>query len=135
MASNYTEHYGLCQWEETDQVMREEFNENNAKIDAALSAMRTVSSCVTGNYIGNDGDVHVELGFRPSFLFIIPSNRTGSYTSDIMGLWGFSGVMVELTRYDSIEIFSKCEFTDTGFTVAQSNMTAPQITFLYAAFY
>lgn len=38
MASNYTENYGLCQWEETDQVLREEFNENNAKVDAALNA-------------------------------------------------------------------------------------------------
>lgn len=39
MASNYTEHYGLCQWEATDQVLREEFNADNAKLDAALSQM------------------------------------------------------------------------------------------------
>ena len=37
MASNYTENYGLCQWEATDQVRREEFNQNNAKVDAALN--------------------------------------------------------------------------------------------------
>ena len=36
MASNYTEHYSLCQWEATDQVLRGEFNEGYAKIDAAL---------------------------------------------------------------------------------------------------
>lgn len=36
MASNYTENYGLCQWEATDQVLREEFNEDNARIEAAL---------------------------------------------------------------------------------------------------
>lgn len=39
MASNYTEHYGLCQWEETDQVLREEFNQDNAKVDEALEAL------------------------------------------------------------------------------------------------
>lgn len=39
MASNYTESYGLCQWEATDQVLRTEFNENNAKIDAALKGL------------------------------------------------------------------------------------------------
>lgn len=39
MASNYTEHYGLCQWEETDQVLREEFNQDNAKVDTALEAL------------------------------------------------------------------------------------------------
>ena len=39
MASNYTEHYDLCQWETTDQVQRTEFNADNAKIDAALDAL------------------------------------------------------------------------------------------------
>lgn len=39
MASNYTEHYGLCQWEATDQVRREEFNEDNAKIDETLKTL------------------------------------------------------------------------------------------------
>ena len=36
MASNYTENFGLCQWEATDQVLRTEFNEDNTKIEAAL---------------------------------------------------------------------------------------------------
>ena len=36
MASNYTENYGLCQWEATDPVLREEFNHDNEKLDAAL---------------------------------------------------------------------------------------------------
>lgn len=36
MASNYTENYGLCQWEATDAVLRTDFNEDNQKIDAAL---------------------------------------------------------------------------------------------------
>lgn len=39
MASNYTEHYGLCQWKATDQVLREEFNQDQAKIDEALKAL------------------------------------------------------------------------------------------------
>lgn len=39
MASNYTENYGLCQWEATDQVLRTEFNEDNAKVDAALQGL------------------------------------------------------------------------------------------------
>lgn len=36
MASNYTEHYGLCQWQPEDQFVREEFNQDNKKIDTAL---------------------------------------------------------------------------------------------------
>ena len=39
MASNYTENYGLCQWEATDQVLREEFNENNKKVDTVLGIL------------------------------------------------------------------------------------------------
>ncbi|WP_295628227.1 hypothetical protein [uncultured Intestinimonas sp.] len=36
MASSYTENYGLCQWEATDSFVRTEFNQDNARIDAAL---------------------------------------------------------------------------------------------------
>lgn len=36
MASNYTENYGLCQWEATDAVLHTDFNEDNQKIDTAL---------------------------------------------------------------------------------------------------
>lgn len=39
MASNYTTNYNLCQWEPTDQVKRTDFNEDNAKIDAALKTL------------------------------------------------------------------------------------------------
>lgn len=39
MASNHTENFGLCQWEATDQVLREEFNADNAKIENALNAV------------------------------------------------------------------------------------------------
>lgn len=39
MASNYTEHYGLCQWKATDQVLREEFNQDHVKIDETLKAL------------------------------------------------------------------------------------------------
>lgn len=38
MASGYTENYGLCQWQGEDKFLREEFNQDNAKIDAALKA-------------------------------------------------------------------------------------------------
>ena len=37
MASNQTSNYGLNQWAATDKVLREEFNQDNAKIDTALA--------------------------------------------------------------------------------------------------
>ncbi|MCC2259783.1 hypothetical protein AAAT94_00900 [Intestinimonas aquisgranensis] len=36
MASGYTANYGLCQWEPTDKFLREEFNQDNEKIDDTL---------------------------------------------------------------------------------------------------
>ena len=38
MASGYTTNYGLCQWQSEDKFLREEFNQDNEKIDAALKA-------------------------------------------------------------------------------------------------
>lgn len=40
MARGQTQHYGLNQWEAADQVLRTDFNADNAKIDAALRALR-----------------------------------------------------------------------------------------------
>ena len=37
MASNYTPNLNLCQWAAEDAVLREEFNADNRKIDAALA--------------------------------------------------------------------------------------------------
>ena len=39
MATNHTTNYQLCQWEATDKVLRTDFNEDNAKIDAALAGL------------------------------------------------------------------------------------------------
>ena len=59
MASNYTENYGLCQWEATDQVLREEFNQDHVKIyetlkaladkDLALESAMTTVAAAAGN--------------------------------------------------------------------------------------
>ena len=37
---NHTENYQLCQWEAPDPIRREDFNADNAALDAALSAIR-----------------------------------------------------------------------------------------------
>ena len=39
MSTNHTANYNLCQWEATDQVLRTDFNQDNAKIDAALGEL------------------------------------------------------------------------------------------------
>ena len=44
MSTNHTANYDLCQWEATDQVLRTDFNADNAKIDAALAAKAELSN-------------------------------------------------------------------------------------------
>lgn len=41
MSTNHTANYDLCQWEATDQVLHTDFNEDNAKIEAALAQLET----------------------------------------------------------------------------------------------
>ena len=48
MATNQTTNYQLNQWEPTDAVQRVEFNQDNAKIDAAL-AEHEAALAVRGN--------------------------------------------------------------------------------------
>ena len=39
MAGNHTEHYGLNQWQAGDQVLREDFNRDNQKLEGALTGL------------------------------------------------------------------------------------------------
>lgn len=135
-----TEHYNLPQWEATDRVLMEDFNEAMANIEQAIHTMgetaKTTSACVVDSYLGNGGEISVDLGFRPSFMVILPTNRTTSSTQDIMGVIGTDGMMLATLRYASNGLFTGCRFTETGFTVsASSGMTTDGVTFRYAAFY
>ena len=77
MAANYTEHYELNQWEPTDQVLRTDFNADNAKIDAALAShaaeIAGFGNCQieTGSYVGA-GDTSNSLTFSgvPLLVFV-----------------------------------------------------------------
>ncbi|MCI9156810.1 MAG: hypothetical protein HFF44_07725, partial [Lawsonibacter sp.] len=47
MPTNQTPNYQLSQWEKSDQVLMEDFNADNAKIDAALAAQASTLSAHT----------------------------------------------------------------------------------------
>ena len=91
---NRTNNYNLCQWEETDRVQRTDFNEDNAKIDAAVKAVdrrvdgleaskadktalaaveAKISRIVTGTYAGTGGSSgvrRISLPGRPKLVLI-----------------------------------------------------------------
>ena len=75
--AQYTSHYGLHQWEPEDSFLREDFNQDLARIDTALEekadAALLEGKCgiVTGIYPG-DGTLEreIRLGFRPRAVFL-----------------------------------------------------------------
>lgn len=75
--ATYTEHYGLHQWESTDDFLRTDFNTDFAKIDEAIGEKPEV---VFGSYTGNStsgspGTVQaVTLGFQPKLVVTQPSD-------------------------------------------------------------
>ena len=86
MASNYTENYGLCQWEATDSFVRTEFNQDNARIDAALkdledtkaeqSALNGLSATVSGKASQSS------VSALSSEIALKGRIRAGTYTGD-----------------------------------------------------
>lgn len=107
MASNYTSNYGLCQWETADQVLREEFNEDNRKVDRTLGTLaetiaeHTISlgkcgNCkiVCGSYTGNglvgsgNPTALIFSEGMPLLIFIRSKDRIGSNNPNMILMQG-----------------------------------------------
>ena len=101
-----TEHYQLNQWNANDQVKRTDFNDDNAKIDAALAGLAEARPYAVGEVRPVTSTVRIELGFRPSCGFVI------AYQT--MGL-----IVGNFSRYTCEEIKSAFSVTldDTGITL------------------
>ena len=135
MASNYTEHYDLCQWEATDQVQRTDFNADNAKVDAALAgkaeqaalsaltervaALEVLPQLATGTYTGNGAASRfISLGFTPKALLVFTSEGypASPYVNYYFGGMAFPELPVEVFDRvgDKIQVL---EITEDGFRV------------------
>ena len=106
MASNYTENYGLCQWESTDQVLREEFNQDNKKVDSVLKGTADLAQAaqalaqaayspenspfMAGSYTGDGAAKRkIELGFTPQAVLVIKSDGdTLQHATGASFYWG-----------------------------------------------
>ena len=114
MASNYTEHYGLCQWEATDQVLRDEFNTDNQKIDVALNDIPKIA---TGIYqvpqekLGEP--YHISTGFRPKLVLVWRNQVSGQAVYLLYCAMVLEGS--PLKEYNSN--ISLMEIDDDGFVV------------------
>ena len=109
-----TEHYNLPQWEATDRVLREDFNEAFDNIDTALAEIQAAlpkPEVMTGTYIGtNDSDepTVIPLGFQPTAVLInAAASSFGNQSALILPNAGIS--------YNGRTM---AEITENGFTVA-----------------
>ena len=77
--AQYTPQYGLHQWEPEDSFLREDFNQDLARIDTALEELQEAAAeksvLVYGSYRGNNGTQIIELGFRPRALLVEGSGK------------------------------------------------------------
>lgn len=65
----YTENYHLPQWEETDRIMRTDFNEAMENIENGLTDAAKVTYAA-GYYLGRGEERKIVTGFRPRMLLI-----------------------------------------------------------------
>ena len=118
---NYTKNYQLNQWDPTDRVLREDFNEDNRKIEAALGAIQQLTvRFITGSYTGDGSTAAREfhLGARPKFLLLCrDSNNDGiSFYQSFFAAQDFQYTFMDGGQSYS-SILWVVTFTDTGFTL------------------
>ena len=146
MASNHTEHFSLNQWQADDQVLRTDFNEDNAKIDSALKDLAAAQAekadkkdldalasevgkklasmpcLVTGTYTGDGAESRlISLGFQPKALLVMREEGYSArpYTDDYYGGLALPGKPVCLqTSYGTDYILT---IESKGFRVYYNN--------------
>ena len=124
-----TSNYQLPQWEKSDRIMMEDFNDTMSKIESAIDGAKSEASAalteakrtlfsrenkpyITGTYKGNGNSQTIQLGFRPSLLFI--SKQTLSTEAN-----GVANVGYMYTGDGTISDNKPVVITDTGFTVTR----------------
>ena len=140
MASGKTEHYGLSQWEATDQVVRADFNADNAKVDAAIknaedkahNAQATAENLVAvaftpenlpfvvGTYTGNGAaNRTISLGFTPRAVLVVNGNGETVYHGT--GHSTYYGGLAVMGQAVSGSAATSVSIVDGGFQVAYAS--------------
>lgn len=96
MPTNQTANYALNQWVKSDQVQMEDFNADNAKIDAAVKAVADRVTTLEqdrfyiGTYTGNGSSSRIiSLPWEPVFMILF--TKFGKYDTAAMFLTKSTG--------------------------------------------
>lgn len=116
MAANQTTNYQLNQWEATDQVLRTDFNADNAKVDAALAGLAgAVLHIATGVYVGNgESSRAFSVPFPPKAVFLCTQSGQTYGESGIGHVYGGLAMADHPLQHETVNALV---ITDSGFTV------------------
>ena len=125
---NYTEKYQLPQWEKSDRIMMEDFNDMAEKMEAGLIELNeTIAGVgyVIGKYTGNNAYPRtISLGFQPTAVIIVTNMGYTSVGSSVYG--GLFGKNCPLNGY--------AEIASSGFKLNKAYMNSSDIVYYYIAF-
>ena len=83
MPSSQTPNHQLNQWSRDDRILMEDFNADNAKIDAAIAEKVSI---VTGSYKGDEQESRfIDLGFTPQAVLLFKDNGATYNNSSYCG--------------------------------------------------
>ena len=134
----HTTNYNLNQWEDGDVVRREDFNADNAAIDAALKSVSDAAAGAARFYVGaytgsGTSSRLYRLGFQPKAVLVIASN--GLITSSASYFGGFAMPNYPVTCNGGTVLSIESE----GFTVYFNNSgpysNAPNVKYYFIVFY
>lgn len=116
-STNHTQHYGLSQWEPEDAFLREDFNEDFRKIDAAIA---DIPRPAFGRYVGefeesNRTERTIELGFSPKMVVLMPTD--GSIADPSGRRYGGLFAQGHPLYVQNPDTGWAAKITDTGFVV------------------
>ena len=121
---NYTQNLRLPQWEGSDRIHHDDFNEAFGKIDAAVSGKVNM---LAGTYTGNGAASRtINLGFTPKVV-IVWQNGAIQYNS-----YYYGGAALEGTSFPGVSL------AENGFTIYKNNAAMTNVndlTYAYLAFY
>ena len=126
---NQTPNYQLNQWDKSDRIMMEDFNTDNAKIEAALSetmALAQKAPFAVGKLESYDGSkaITVDLGRQPQmvivgnkngFTNIITGQSSFAYPGHAVAMPGMPGLKSSYSTAGTNTTI--LEVTETGFTL------------------
>ena len=124
--ATYTEHYGLHQWEATDNFLRTDFNTDHQLIDAALAELDdNKGAWVYGTYTGNGTRTQYEedapyqtisLSFQPKAVIVSMPRFTFGGTN--WNNWNTVTMVRGVQVYGTESSYhTKAQITEDGFQV------------------